>query len=447
MNAEAKSIHRQVISNIIPAIIVEIMILIYNLADTFFIAQTNDPYQIAAVSLAFPVFMMLITMGIIFMAGGMSCISRALGAGNKERADNIASFCIWASIAVGVLMTFVFMLFIRKIIIAIGASVNTFLPTYAYLSIVMASAPFVLFSMACSGIMRAQNKASIAMNGQIIGNVVNIILDPIMIIYMKMGITGAAVATLLGTVIGAAYYIGYFLAGQSSLSINIKKFRLQGGIALGVFVIGIPAALDPCLMSISQIIMNSLMSAYGDMAVAAAGVSMKIEHIAGIIAMGCGQGVQPLLGFCVGAKDWDRYRGILKYSLKVAVSVSLFMVAMCYLFTNSIVRVFLINPEAFAYAVDFLRMKLTSSVFFTIFFIFVNALQAMGAAKASFVLSFCRQCVLYVPLLFIMNHFMGLYGLVWALPMAELLSLLQTVLMYGKIVYEPKIFVMRKKSQ
>ena len=447
MNAEAKSIHRQVISNIIPAIIVEIMILIYNLADTFFIAQTNDPYQIAAVSLAFPVFMMLITMGIIFMAGGMSCISRALGAGNKERADSIASFCIWASIAVGVLMTFVFMLFIRKIIIAIGASVNTFLPTYAYLSIVMASAPFVLFSMACSGIMRAQNKASIAMNGQIIGNVVNIILDPIMIIYMKMGITGAAVATLLGTVIGAAYYIGYFLAGQSSLSINIKKFRLQGGIALGVFVIGIPAALDPCLMSISQIIMNSLMSAYGDMAVAAAGVSMKIEHIAGIIAMGCGQGVQPLLGFCVGAKDWDRYRGILKYSLKVAVSVSLFMVAMCYLFTNSIVRVFLINPEAFAYAVDFLRMKLTSSVFFTIFFIFVNALQAMGAAKASFVLSFCRQCVLYVPLLFIMNHFMGLYGLVWALPMAELLSLLQTVLMYGKIVYEPKIFVMRKKSQ
>ncbi|MBQ6776169.1 MAG: MATE family efflux transporter [Synergistaceae bacterium] len=447
MNAEAKSIHRQVISNIIPAIIVEIMILIYNLADTFFIAQTNDPYQIAAVSLAFPVFMMLITMGIIFMAGGMSCISRALGAGNKERADSIASFCIWASIAVGVLMTFVFMLFIRKIIIAIGASVNTFLPTYAYLSIVMASAPFVLFSMACSGIMRAQNKASIAMNGQIIGNVVNIILDPIMIIYMKMGITGAAVATLLGTVIGAAYYIGYFLAGQSSLSINIKKFRLQGGIALGVFVIGIPAALDPCLMSISQMIMNSLMSAYGDMAVAAAGVSMKIEHIAGIIAMGCGQGVQPLLGFCVGAKDWDRYRGILKYSLKVAVSVSLFMVAMCYLFTNSIVRVFLINPEAFAYAVDFLRMKLTSSVFFTIFFIFVNALQAMGAAKASFVLSFCRQCVLYVPLLFIMNHFMGLYGLVWALPMAELLSLLQTVLMYGKIVYEPKIFVMRKKSQ
>ncbi|MBQ9418831.1 MAG: MATE family efflux transporter [Synergistaceae bacterium] len=447
MNSETKSIHRQVISNIIPAIIVEIMILIYNLADTFFISQTNDPYQIAAVSLASPVFMMLITMGIVIMAGGMSCISRALGAGDKQKADSIASFCVWTGIAVGFLMTLVFMVFIGKILIAIGASINTFVPAYAYLSIVMASAPFVLFSMACSGIMRAENHATQAMNGQIIGNVVNIILDPIMILYMKMGITGAAIATVLGTVAGAAYYIGYFLAGQSSLSINIKNFKVKAGIAAGVFSIGIPGALDPCLMSISQMIMNSLMSAYGDMAVAAAGVSMRIEQIATLIAMGCGQGVQPLLGFCVGAKDWDRYKGILKFALQFAISVSIFMVAMCYIFTGRVVRVFLINEEAFNYAFNFLRIKLTSSVLFAVFFIFVNALQAMGAAMASFVLSVCRQCVLYVPLLFIMNYFMGAYGLIWALPMAELLSLLQTVILYGKIVFEPKIFVVEKKSR
>lgn len=446
MQSTSKSIHRQVISNIIPAIIVELMILIYNLADTFFISQTNDPFQIAAVSLAGPVFMMLITMGIVFMAGGMSCISRALGAGNKKHADSLASFCIWAGIAAGVLMTFIFMLFIGKILIAIGASINTFIPAYTYLSIVMASAPFVLFSMACSGILRAENHAAQAMNGQIIGNVVNIILDPIMILYFDMGIKGAAIATVLGTVAGAGYYIGYFLAGQSSLNIHIKNFNIKNGIALSIFAIGIPAALDPCLMSISQMIMNSLMSAYGDMAVAAAGVSMRIEQIAVLIAMGCGQGVQPLLGFCVGAKDWDRYKGMLKFALKFTISVSLFMVGMCYIFTNGIVRVFLTEPEAFGYAVKFLRMKLTGSVLFAIFFIFINALQAMGAARASFILSVCRQCVLYVPLLFIMNYFMGAYGLIWALPMAELLSLLQTVIFYGKIVFEPKIFVLSKSK-
>ena len=441
MRSKINSLHRQVISNIIPAIMVGLMILIYNLADTFFIAQTNDPIQIAAVSLASPIFMLLITSGIIFMAGGMSCISRALGAGENQRANNIASFCIWAGIFSGLLLTIIFTIYIRKILILIGASVQTFVPSYAYLSIVIASAPFVLFSMASEGILRAEERAVHAMNGQIIGNVLNIILDPIMILYMKMGITGAAIATVIGTVAGAAYYIGYFLSGVSSLRIHVKNFKIKNGVALGVIAIGIPACLDPFLMSISQMIMNSLMSAYGDMAIAAAGVSMRVEHIAVLIAMGAGQGVQPLLGFCVGAKDWEKYKAILKFTLKLTISVSLFMVIMCYIFTGNIVRVFLIEPESFNYAVKFLRIKLSSSVLFAIFFIFVNALQAMGAAKASFILSICRQCFLYIPALFIMNYLMGEYGLIWALPVAELLSLLQTFLIYGKIIFEPKIFV------
>ena len=436
--SQTKSIHKQVISNVIPAVIVELMILIYNLADTFFIAQTNDPLQIAAVSLSGPVFFVLIAMGIIFMAGSMSCISRALGAGDRDRANSITSFSIWTSIIFGLVMTVIVSMNIGRILFAIGASYDTFTLAYSYLSIVMAGAPFVLFSMACSGILRADNHAAQAMNGQIIGNVTNIILDPIMILYFKMGITGAAIATVIGTVIGAAYYIGYFLAGQSSLSINIKNYRVRNGIAAGVFAIGIPACLDPWLMSISQMIMNSLMSAYGDMAIAAAGVSMRIEQIATLIGMGCGQGVQPLLGFCVGAKDWERYRGILKFALQFAITVSLFMVMMCYLFTGNVVRVFLTEPQAFGYAVKFLRIKLTSSVLFAIFFIFVNALQAMGAARASFILSFCRQCMLYIPALFIMNYFAGAYGIVWALPIAELLSLLQTYIIYGRIIFDPR---------
>ena len=446
MRKNSTSVRRQVISNVIPAIIVEIMVLIYNLADTFFISQTNDPYQIAAVSLASPFFMMLITFGIIFMAGGMSCISRALGAGDKKRADSLAAFSIWTGIAVGVLVTMIFTAFIGKILLAIGASTYTIVPAYSYLSIVMTSAPFVLFSMASSGILRAENHPRQAMNGQIIGNILNIILDPIMILYFDMGITGAAIATVIGIVAGAAYYIGYFLAGQSSLSIHVKNFKIKNGIALSLISIGIPASLDPFLMSISQMIMNSLMSAYGDMSVAAAGVSMRIEQIATLIAMGCGQGVQPLLGFCVGAKEWDRYKGILKFALQLAVSISLFMVTMCYLFTGKIVSVFLVNPEAFGYAVNFLRIKLSSSVLFAIFFVFVNALQSMGAAKASFILSVCRQCALYVPALFIMNYFMGAYGIIWALPIAELLSLIQTVIIYGKIIFNPQIFLEKIKK-
>lgn len=433
------SIQAQVISNIIPAVVVEIMILIYNLADTFFIARTGDPLQIAAVSLATPAFLILIALGIIFMAGGMSCISRLLGAGEHDKADNTASFCIWAGTAAGCVLSVIFLFFIEDILHLIGASPDTFSLVYSYLSIVMGSGPFVLFSMACSGIMRAEEHASGAMTGQIIGNAINIVLDPVMILWLGWGITGAAIATVIGTVSGALYYWGYFVTGRSSLSIHIKKFKASQGIARGVFGIGIPACLDPCLMSISQMFMNSMMSAYGDMAVAAAGVAMRVNQIAGLISMGAGQGVQPLLGYCVGAQTWERYREMLKFALKFTVNMSLVLVVGCFAFTRQIVGVFLSEPEAFGYSVDFVRILLTTSLAFGVFFMFINALQAMGAGRASLILSVCRQMVIYVPVMFVFNYLFGAYGLVWALPAAEVISLAQTVISYGRIIFNPEL--------
>ena len=414
------------------------MMLIYNLADTFFIGRTHDPLQLAAVSLAAPVFLVLIAMGIIFMAGAMSFISRSLGAGHKERANNIASFCVWGSLGFGTVMALVFMFFIERILRAIGASPETFAMAYSYLSIVIASAPFVLFSMACGGIMRAEGHAVGAMTGQIFGNMLNVVLDPIMILWLGWGITGAAVATSVSIAIGAMYYAGYFLTGRSSLSINIKHFKFGGGIAWGVLAIGIPSCLDLWLMSIAQILMNSLMSAYGDMALAAAGVMMRIDQITGLFAMGAGQGIQPLLGFSVGAENWERYRAFLKFALTFTVTLSLMMIAGCYVFTDNIVSVFLNEPQALGYAVEFLHIKLSSSILFAVFFILINALQAMGAGKASLILSVCRQGVLYMPLLFVMNRFYGVYGLVWALPIAELLSLVQTLVVYGRVIFDPR---------
>ncbi|MBR0256283.1 MAG: hypothetical protein IJQ58_00975, partial [Synergistaceae bacterium] len=173
---------------------------------------------------------------------------------------------------------------------------------------------------------------------------------------------------------------------------------------------------------------------------AAAGVAMRVEQIACLVGMGTGMGVQPLLGFCVGAEDWSRYRAVLKFSLKFTVTISLIMTAICFTFAGNIVAMFLTEPEAFGYGVKFLRMKLSSSVLFAVFFIFVNALQGMGAGRASFILSLCRQCALYMPLMFVLNHFAGEYGIVWALPVAELLSLAQTVIMYGRIIFSPQMY-------
>ena len=433
-----KSLAKEVISNIIPAIVVEIMILIYNLADTFFIAQTNDPLQIAAVSIAGPVFFLLISAGIVFMAGSMSCISRALGAGNKERANNIASFCVWAGILTGIILAFIFMCFIEKILRLIGASPDTFNFAYNYLSIVIASGPFVIFCMTCGGIMRAENHPSAAMIGQIFGNMLNVVLDPIMILYLDWGITGAAIATTMSIIIGTLYYLGYFVLGRSSLRIHVKNFRAKNGVASGVFFIGIPACLDPLLMSFSQMTLSSIMSAYGDMALAATGIAMRINQIAGLIAMGAGQGVQPLLGYCVGAETWQKYRDMLNFALKFTITMSLLLTAACFVFTPELVSIFLNEPNAFNYSVDFVRILLSTVLAFGIFFIFINALQAMGAGRASFILSICRQCLIYVPMMFIFNYFWGVYGLVWALPVTEIISLVQTYIIYGKIIFDPR---------
>ncbi len=426
-----KSLAKEVISNIIPAIVVEIMILIYNLADTFFIAQTNDPLQIAAVSIAGPVFFLLISAGIVFMAGAMSCISRALGAGNKERANNIASFCVWAGILTGIILAFIFMCFIEKILRLIGASPDTFNFAYNYLSIVIASGPFVIFCMTCGGIMRAENHPSAAMIGQIFGNMLNVVLDPIMILYLDWGITGAAIATTMSIIIGTLYYLGYFVLGRSSLRIHVKNFRAKNGVASGVFFIGIPACLDPLLMSFSQMTLSSIMSA-------ATGIAMRINQIACLIAMGAGQGVQPLLGYCVGAETWQKYRDMLNFALKFTITMSLLLTAACFVFTPELVSIFLNEPNAFNYSVDFVRILLSTVLAFGIFFIFINALQAMGAGRASFILSICRQCLIYVPMMFIFNYFWGVYGLVWALPVTEIISLVQTYIIYGKIIFDPR---------
>ena len=433
-----KSLAKEVISNIIPAIIVEIMILIYNLADTFFIAQTNDPLQIAAVSIAGPVFFVLIALGIIFMSGSMSCISRALGAGDKKRADNIASFCVWAGILAGIIFAVIFMCFIDKILRLIGASPDTFDFAYNYLSIVIASGPFAIFSMTCGGIMRAENHPSAAMIGQIFGNMLNVVLDPIMILYFGWGITGAAIATTASIIIGTLYYLSYFVLGRSSLSVHVKNFRAKNGVASGVFFIGIPACLDPLLMSLSLMTLSSMMSIYGDMALAATGIAMRINHIAGLIAMGAGQGVQPLLGYCVGAELWQRYRDMLKFALKFTVTMSLLLMGACFVFTPELVSIFLSESKAFNYSVDFVRILLSTVLAFGIFFIFINALQAMGAGRASFILSICRQCLIYVPMMFIFNYFWGAYGLIWALPVTEIVSLVQTCIIYGRIIFDPR---------
>ena len=229
-------VSKAVIKNAIPAMIAMLMVLIYNLADTFFIGQTHDAYQVAAVSLATPVFLMFMAVGTVFGIGGTSVISRALGEGRKEYAKKVCSFCMWSCVIVGIAMSLVFLIFMDQILSLIGASSDTWDFARSYLIIVSLSGPFVLISNCYSNILRAEGQANKAMMGQLIGNFLNIILDPIMILGFGWNIKGAAIATVIGNLAAAAYYILYFIRGKSSLSININDFSIKDKICSCVLI-------------------------------------------------------------------------------------------------------------------------------------------------------------------------------------------------------------------
>ncbi|MCI2058015.1 MAG: MATE family efflux transporter [Oscillibacter sp.] len=429
---EKAPIRTAVLKNALPAMAAMLMVLIYNLADTFFIGQTHNDILVASVSLATPVFLLFMAVGTIFGIGGTSVISRAMGEGRREYAKKVSSFCMWSCVAVGIVMAALLLVFMDQLLPLIGADADTFEYAKTYLTIVCYSGPFVLVANCCSNVIRAEGQSGKAMMGQLVGNLLNVVLDPLMILVFNWGIAGAAIATVIGNAAGAGYYILYFLRGNSSLSISPKDFTVRDQVASGVLAIGIPAALSSILMSVSSILMNSQMAQYGNMALAAVGVAMKVTMMTGMVCIGLGQGIQPLLGYCVGAKDWSRYKSALRFSLIFAFMLSSVLTVLCYVFTGQIVSVFLTDLSAFEYGVTFSRILLSTSFLFGVFYVLINALQACGAAKESLIVNISRQGLIYIPAMFLLGALLYENGLIWAQPVADALSLVLAVFLYWK---------------
>lgn len=436
-------ISQAVLKNTIPAMVAMLMVLIYNLADTFFIGQTNDALMIAAVSLVTPAFLLFMALGTVFGIGGTSVISRAMGEGRREYAKKVCSFCMWSCVVVGIFMVVIIFAFMDPILKTLGASADTMEYARQYLSIVTVAGPFVLISNCYANIIRTEGKAGMAMIGQLGGNLLNVILDPILILGLGWNVAGAAIATAISNLVSAAYYIGYFKFGRSMLSISPKDFSVKDNILKGVLSIGIPAALGDVLMSVSSMILNGQMAKYGDMAVAGIGVAMKVTMITGMICIGFGQGIQPLLGYCVGAKKWKRYKESLRFSVIFGLALSTFMTGICYLFNLQIVGAFLSELEAFSYGVEFSKILLTTSFLFGMFYVLSNALQAMGAATSALIINMSRQGLIYIPAIFILQSIVGMDGLLWAQPVADVLSVILVILLY-RITLKKKMKIHEK---
>ncbi len=416
---------KAVISNIIPSIVSMIMVLVYNLADTFFIGQTKNAYMVAAVSVATPAFLFFMAVGMLFGIGGTSLISRMLGEGNGDKAKNTSSFCFWTGLFIGIFAMILIWIFVTPICRVIGASDDTLDYATQYLRIVAIGIPFLIVGNSFSNIIRAEGHAKTAMMGMIIGNMMNIILDPLMILGFGWNVAGAAVATVIGN-IGAALFYGYHLLSKNTmLSIHLRDYRAGRGIAMGVFAIGIPASLNSILMSTSNIVVNNLMRNYGDMAVAGLGVAMKVNMIVVMLLIGLGSGIQPLLGYCYGAGNKKRYMDVLKFSLCLAFGLSLIMTVVCYCGAGPLVKAFLEDSSAFEYGMSFARIYIYSGPIMGILFVLMNAIQSIGAALPALILSVSRQGLLYLPILFAFSRiFDSAKMLAGAQPVTDYLSVI-----------------------
>lgn len=423
-------VHTAVLKNILPSIGIFLMMLVYNYADLFFIGMTKNDYMVSAVTLASPIFMFFMAFGSLFGTGGLTLISQDVAKGNTDRVKKISSFCFWCSVIIGVISLIAIVIFATPLASLLGANgTQTITFTRDYLQWIAISAPFAVIANTYSTLIRSEGKPIISMIGMLLGNVLNIILDPVFILGFKMGCSGAALATCIGQIAAALFYLVYIIKGKSAFSIRLKDFCVGDGIAKGVFSIGIPAALVTLMMNAYQIISNIVIGTFGDLQVAAMGVGMKISVIGSVISNGVGQGIQPLIGYQVGNSNKKRFKEILKFSLVFSVAVSAVISILCFVGAESIVKMFLTESASIQMGVTFTRIILSTMWISGMINLISFTIQSMGTAKEATITSLARNGYVGIIAVLVMSLFRNVYIVAVAQPVADIFSFIITLFM------------------
>ena len=423
-------VHKALMTLALPTILGMLVNVFYNMVDTFFVGKTGDPNQVASVSLCMPIYLLLMAFGNIFGIGGGSYISRKLGAKDYESVKKISSFAFYASIIVGFISMAVYLIFMKDILKISGASPNTYQFSKDYLVIVALGAPFVVNQMAMGQIIRSEGSSKEAVIGMMIGTVVNIVLDPIMILYMNMGVAGAALATIIGNACSTAYYIYHILRKKSFLSIHFKDFSMPKDILINVFSIGIPVSINNILMSASNVLINNLAAGYGDNALAGLGVAQRIFTLVILVLIGLSQGLQPFVGYNFAAKNYKRMSDSIKMSCVVSVVIGSILLGLSLIFGRWSVGVFINNEEVIDYGVKFLVASYTVAPIIGFQFVFMSTFQALGKSIPSLILSLSRQGIAFVPAILIGTKLFGINGIIWSQPIADIVSVALATVMY-----------------
>ncbi|NLO83823.1 MAG: MATE family efflux transporter [Clostridiales bacterium] len=407
----------------IPSIIIMMVIVLYNMTDLYFIGQTGDSTQIAAISLAGPIFSILQGIGTLFGAGGCTAMAIALGKGDHAKIKSVTSFCFYATIGIGLVMSAAGLFCGKGIASLLGADMVTTQHTITYASILLLGAPFVLIANVFTNIIRADGsiKRSMAANG--LGTIVNVLLDPLLILTFDMGVAGAAIATVIGNVVSVLYLMFFAVKKQPNISVKIRDFTLKKKVSLNVIRLGLPQSISVLLMSFSTMYANNLFMKYGNVAVSANGISSKVGMFIVMIAMGICAGVQPAISYNFGAGNYQRLYDIIKKTGLLTVVVGTVLTAICFFVKDKLVGIFTPDVTVLAYAQKMVVASFAVGPVYGLYQLNTVFLQGTGKASYAVILAVLRQGVLFVPILFLTDFLIGLDGLIYASAITEIVAI------------------------
>lgn len=409
-----------------PMVISMLVMALYNVVDTYFVSGLGKQ-SVAAVSVAFPISLIFSGIGLTFGAGAGSYISRLLGGKSKKEADIVATVSMISSAIIGLAVGMILLFLLTDVLKFMGAIPSIMDMAKLYARIFIVSAIFSTTNVTSGNIAVSQGAAKVSLKAMIVGSVLNMILDPVFIYKFNLGVKGAAIATLISQLVTGLFYLFYFKTGKSFLEIRLINFKPTSGIYKEILKVGISMFLLQLFSSISISKISSSASLYGEEAIAAMGIVLRIVTLGTNVVFGYMKGLQPLAGFNYGAKNYVRLDDAIRCCIKWTNIFCVIWSIIIFVFAPSILSIFGTGDDVLKIAVPALRASVIMFVTFGFQFTYSTLYLSMGKSLSGGFLSICRQGVIFIPIIMILPKFMGLNGIMYAQAVSDFLTTLITI--------------------
>lgn len=426
---EHTSIKKAYFTLALPVVLSMTVTLIYNMVDTYFVSQTQNPNLVAGVSQGAPLFTMMIALGDIFGLGGSSVISRLFGEHQDRLGRLVSGYCFYASIVCGMIVTILLLVFQTPLLHLLGASSQTWRYAREYYLVMAWGAPFVIFGLTPTNILRTEGLAVQSMIASMTGTGINIVLNPVFIFACGWGAAGSALATVTSNVIGDILMVYFTRYKSKKLTTSIRETKISRHLQWEIYAIGIPASITNLMATFAQALTNRYLIPYGSASVAAMGIALKISLIINMIVVGLAFGAQPLIGYTYGAKNEKRFHEVMRFDIQVVAGLSIILTILLILGAPDIIRLFMKDPTVIKEGTVMIRCLSSSAVFAGLILVFTTMFQSMGKATPAFWLSFSRQGLIFAVVMIVMRSLLGYSGILMAQPVADGLTFILSLIL------------------